>query len=164
MSNWKKLSKLQTSESDFVRAAIFSPDEKLLVTGAWDTTHDGIEAFDARTGRVLWKADGDQEGNIVFSPNGRFVAASTTGGIVLLRAKDGKLIRQIGKSNGGEIRFLSNQVLEQDSEKTRLTFRVADGKLLKSQLIAGLDSEYSSPDGSVRFRVVGEEKWVRFAN
>lgn len=148
----------------FVRVAAFSPNEKILVTGAWDVDN-GVEGFDVQTGRRIWQAEGDQEGNIAFSPTGKIVAVVTTAGIVLLKPATGRKIRLIKRDDvryGANIRFLDAKTLVFTGEKSRVFYAIPSGKILKKEKYSRNDNEVFAPDDSFGLRFVGAEKTVKF--
>lgn len=160
VGSWRQQSQLNSKWGPFVRAAAFSPGGNSLVTGAWDV-FKGIEAFDARTGRLLWTGNGDCEGNIAWSPSGKVVGAVTTDGLQLYNAADGKLLRKLNNQSGGEITFLSEgKTLAYASEGELVFYEVASGGALK-RLPLPKDISYAiSPDGSTLAEVSEDGTYV----
>lgn len=72
-----------TGHAGFVTTVAFSPDEKLLASGSYDTT---VKLWDLATGIELRTLKGHQEsvGAVAFSPDGRTIASASGDGIVNL--------------------------------------------------------------------------------
>ena len=158
---------IQSREKEFIRTVAISPDEKTIVTGAWDVEF-GIEGFDAKTGRKIWETTDGQQSNAAFSPDGRVVGVGTTRGIVLLAPKTGRRIRTLGQSYGGQFWFMDNETIVQinegeklHKERTLVTYAVSTGKILRTEPPLG-EHEFISPNGKIRFQLVGDEKTVKF--
>lgn len=103
---WKLLRKvkIKSPRGAFIKTVSFSPDGKRVVTGAWDIG-DGIEAYNLQSGRRLWTSNGDQEGNILWSPNGKVIASSVTEGVFLLNSRNGRLLKKLKADYGTTLRF-----------------------------------------------------------
>lgn len=77
-------------------AIAVSPDSKDVVAAGPDGV---VHAWVATTGREVWAAHavgfGDTLRSLAFSPDGRFVLGGGEGGVVLLDARDGKVVRRL---------------------------------------------------------------------
>lgn len=82
-----------------VRSIAFSPDGKLLVSGAYDTT---VRIWDMATGDVKQTLDEAEDGeggrvrSVIFSPGGKLVASGTDYSIRVRDDTTGKLGQLIG--------------------------------------------------------------------
>lgn len=96
--------KLESPYGAYIREAAFSPDGKRVVTGAYDVT-EGIMAYQMKPLRRLWISKGDMMGNLAWSPDGKFIAASVTDGIYIINARNGRLHQKLAANYDSPVRI-----------------------------------------------------------
>ena len=158
--------KLVRSLLGHVGAAAFSPNGKLLATGGADGD-DSIRLWNALTGRLvttLQYPDPTVSGvnNLVFTPNGHFLASDQTDSdtILLWNTATGQLVRKwnAGSSENGLASLAFNpdgEILaggEAGGGNTVRLWNTATGRLMRTLPITssdGVDDISFSPDGKV---------------
>jgi WD40 repeat protein len=139
-----------------VASASVSPDGMRVVTGSWDRS---AKIWDARTGQVIAKLDGQHEGSVnsaVFSPDGtRVLTASDDGTARLWDAADGRPLDVVFRGHTDRVRAAcfspdGARVLTVSNDKTAIVSDAATGEPLLPPLAGhewGLRSGAFSADG-----------------
>jgi WD40 repeat protein/serine/threonine protein kinase len=138
-----------------VASASVSPDGTRVVTGSWDRS---AKIWDAATGLVIAKLDGQHEGYInsaVFSPDGaRVLTASDDGTARLWDAADGRPLDVVFRGHKDRVREArfspdGTRVLTVSNDKTAIVWDAATGEplLTLSGHEWGLRSGAFSADG-----------------
>ncbi len=146
---------LKGHEKD-VNAVAFSPDGKILASGADDAT---VRLWRVSNGSLLRTLDKGEwiVLSLAFSPDGTLLAAGTGDDISLWRVADGSLVRtlkdeRIGRGGVESVAFSPDgTLLAASADSAILLWRVADGTLL--QVLEGhqgaVHSLAFSPDGTL---------------
>jgi hypothetical protein len=116
LDNWKlqRKIKVKSPTARFIRTMDYSTNGRLLETGVSDVPWDGIGVYDMESARKIWTVtDESQQGNVAWSHDGKHIGVNVTTGVLLLRARDGHLIKKFSFKNyptyyGSHVRFVSN--------------------------------------------------------
>lgn len=156
-----------TGHSAYVASAVFSPDERYLLSCGMDKM---IILWDAETGRLLRTLKGHTKGvfSAVFSPDGRYIASGAMDNTIRIwETATGKQIREL-TGHTAAIRSLSfspdGRLLASGSwDKTIKLWDAATGAELKalSGHTAAVNGVAFSPDGRSILSAGGPDKTVR---
>lgn len=118
---------------DGVYLLAYAPDSQSLLA----TDFDGSAALVSTAAHTLrWRINaGGVARQVAFSPDGQAVALLLSkGGLTLLRASDGALLRSIPQASGDALAFSADSTLVATAgrEEPARVWRVADGALLQS--------------------------------
>ncbi len=157
---------VQTGHSSWIYALTFSPDGKLIVTGALDTT---IKIWDRTSGRELRTLRGHSSaiGSVAFSPDGRQIASgSVDQSIKLWDVATGKELKSLVGHSGAvhSVAFSPDgkQLASGSADKTIKLWDLSSGQVLRSYSghSDAVRSVAFSPDGK-RLSSGSEDKTIR---
>lgn len=162
-SNWRKRAHFDGIYHSVIKANAFSPDGAVLVIGSYDVTN-GTEARRIRDGRRLWIGMGDHSyDDLAYSPNGTYVSVCYYGGLLLLNAANGRLVKKLSKARDGQVVFSrgGNSLLHVTEDEI-IQYQLQSGKIVQRTRIKKADFTVLSPDGRTYVQISNNSKKVQF--